>query len=93
VTVDDAEGADVPRALVQTEDGPDRRLFEHARLDHAQRPPGRHLLGGLKDEHHRRGEGRALVLRLERRGRPEEHRRVGVVAAGVHHPRPLAAVG
>ncbi len=54
------------------------------------RPAGRQLLGVLEDEPHL---ARELVTTLdEDLGRAEQHRRVAVVAAGVHHAGPRRRV-
>ena len=59
---------------------------EHARLDDRAGSAGRHLLGVLEDEAHLAGE---LVAALEEQlSGAEQHRRVTVVAAGVHDAGP-----
>ena len=56
---------------------------EHPRLDDVARAAGRKLLCVLEDEAHL---ARKLVAVLEQQlGRAEQHRRVTVVPAGVHH--------
>ncbi|MNT18624.1 hypothetical protein D3C72_1538390 [compost metagenome] len=64
-------------------------------LEHQRRPAllrrRRPLLGGLEDQHHL---ARQVGLHLHQRiGHPQQRGRVRVVAAGVHHPHRLAAVG
>ena len=64
---------------------------EHSRLDDVAGPAGRYLLGVLEDEAHLSGQ---LVTMLEEQpSRAEQHRRVTVVPAGVHHTRARRDVG
>ena len=64
---------------------------EHPRLDDVAGSAGREFLCVLEDEPHLAGE---LVATLDQElGRTEQHRRVAVVPAGVHHARPGRDVG
>ena len=71
------------------EDRVARVLVEEAVLHHPQRAAAA-LLGRLEDQVERAGEA-AAVREMVRRG--EQHRRVAVVAAGVHHALVAAGVG
>ena len=84
-----------PAAHVQAEHGLDLRVVESALPDHERRPAllalRSALLGGLEEEDDRAGQARPQAREHLRRA--EEHRGVGVVAAGVHHALRLAAEG
>src|SRR2546427_12898330 len=71
---------------VQSEGGVDRRICEHARLDHA-RSTARTLLGRLEHQLDRARE--ACPAGEQEAGSPEKHRPVRVGPAGVHGPRAL----
>ena len=85
---------------VKAEDGLGPGRGEHPFLHHELRTPalargGREqagaLLGRLEEELH--GAGQPVLEACEHLGRRHEHRRVRVVAAGVHHVDLLAQVG
>jgi len=71
---------------VQSEGGVDRRICEHACLDHA-RSTARTLLGRLEHQLDRAREACPAVE--QESGSAEKHRRVRVVPAGVHDPGDL----
>ena len=64
------------------EDGVNVRAFHHPRGNELARAAGHRVLARLKDELD--GTGELVAHMAERLGRAEQHRRVQVVAAGVH---------
>jgi hypothetical protein len=81
-----------PAAHVQAEDRLDLRVVESPFLHHERRPAflalGCAFLGGLEEEDD--GAGQASLERSQHLDRPEQDRRVRVVAAGVHDALHLA---
>ena len=77
--------------LVKAEDRCHRRAIEHAGLDHPQRTARFLLLGRLKQQHDRPDQATGMVALdlAECGGGGEQDGGVGIVAAGVHHPRTL----
>ena len=76
------------RPDVQAHDRIDRGSIENTLFDHAKGAGD--FLVGLEDEFNRSGKG-VRVLR-QNFGRHQQHGHVGIVAAGVHHPRILGTV-
>jgi hypothetical protein len=66
------------------------RLVEDTLLHQSARAEWLTLLGRLKNQHNR-APGRARDLSKERR-RPDEHRAVGVMSAGVHQSWPSRGI-
>ena len=69
-----------------------RYMLHGAGGDHLGGPLA-NLLGGLENGSPRRGAGQTVAALPECQGRSQGHRRMGVVAAGVHHALPGRAVG
>lgn len=80
------------RPVVQAEDGVHRETIKESVADHHV-GPAIGLLGRLENEMDASLDiERVTILRHEPRG-AEQHRRVAVVATGVHSPRPCRAMG